>query len=1123
MSSRPSRGAARLAAILDALPDALLLVNRNGTVVNANAMALEVLEAPGTPVVGRGLLDLLPSFDHRRIPGSVRANDTRDTRTKPTRMSAHRTDGGVFPVEVTSANLPAGYDDELLMIVVRDLTGKVDVEAELARQQRQTEMILRAACEGIIGIDAEGDIVLANPAAARILRHRASDLGGRNVHELLMHARADGSPLPAEECPPLVTLGNGRRQRLRDQVLWRGDEGFVTVDMITAPILLGGTVVGAVMTFSDTAREKSLGERRAQLAELVDTEILGRLQAVRGRLKKVADGGAGDVGHGARRMVRQVAGELESLEELASEVLAHQADDADPAPASDDADTPAEPERAPTTVDDLVDRAMETVTYLARGAGVEFAVNASPVGVRVDVDAMTRALGHLLADVVAAGPEGSTVVVAAAQRGNLARIEVRGPESRNSGVRVPLARAVVEAHGGTVESHTVAGRGSTYVVELPADEEAAELVVSSGEHRAAKGRRARQSGRPDPGADKAGKDDKDNKAAENDKTDEAAKADEDERGAADRADGDEAAKTGEAADGAPKQADEPDGSTPAADEFPDPVDSDTDAATASQQTAPATSDRPAAPKRRIGSAVAPRKPATPATAAAPAAGDRETVDRDPEDRPAPGAGVELAVRGRGAQPPRARLEPVGSSTPPVPAPPPPGSVAPAPQGPFALPAGTVAPVPLVPASGGSDEGRHERPDAEAYDEAEEAARNNSGAFEAVYPPRSRRGRAARELPEAAENPAGASGSHRGVAHQDPSTGPGRQPATPATPAAGGRLNGVHTPQGAQARRRLSTPPAPIPAQNRAADPTGRGTSVQDRPGRPAAADMPTEVLPPIPAAPDQPIPFQGRRAGYPAGPPGDAEAMSGADLPTMVSPAPDGQPRRLLVWPEPDTATAGALTARGWSPLLVRSREEVDASVPVQPAALFVDPLTGPITRTALQSLRTAATAARIPVLVTAGLMQATRDAAFGADPAVLLRSLAPADSAGHASRVLLVEANPDIAAAFTASLERRGMDVVHAASESEAVSKASSVEPNLVVLDLMLVRRRRMGVVDWLRNNTRLHSTPIVVYTTLDLVEHDLHRLQTGETVLFLAERSTREDVQQRIVDLLGKIASPK
>ncbi|MGC0415480.1 PAS domain-containing protein [Embleya sp. AB8] len=1122
MSSRPSRGAARLAAILDALPDALLLVNRNGTVVNANAMALEVLEAPGTPVVGRGLLDLLPSFDHRRIPGSVRANDSRDTRTKPTRMSAHRTDGGVFPVEVTSANLPAGYDDELLMIVVRDLTGKIDVEAELARQQRQTEMILRAASEGIIGIDTEGHIVLANPAAARILRLRAGDLGGKSVHELLMHARADGTPLPAEECPPLVTLGNGRRQRLRDQVLWRGDEGYVTVDMITAPILLGGAVVGAVMTFSDTGREKLLGERRAQLAELVDAEILGRLAAVRGRLKKVADGAAGEVGHGARRMVRQVAGELESLEELAGEVLAHQAagtepDNADPATGPD-----AEPERVPTTVDDLVDRAMETVTYLARGAGVEFAVNASPVGVRVDVDAMTRALGHLLADVVAAGPEGSTVVVAAAQRGSVARIEVRGPESRGSTVRVPLARAVVEAHGGTIESHTVAGRGSTYVVELPADAEAAEQVESSGEHRAAKGRRARQTGRPDPTSDKTDKTDKSDKTDGKAEVDKAGKAVKSPKAA--KAAGGANAKTDQDESGAGDEGHEGEGTAAPG----DPADAGTDTgAEADAETAVASTS--ADPKRRPGQAVARRSPRDEAT---------------PAKQPAPGSGVELAVRGRGAQPPRARLEPAGSSTPPVPAPPPPGSVAAAPQGPFALPPGTGASVPPAPANAASDDGRHERPDTDAYDEAEEAARNNSGAFEAVYPPRSRRGRPSRDTHEAAEAAAGPSGSHRGVAHQaaleapeaadpgnatapiDPTALPQRPAAAATIPPPTGRLNGTHTPQGAQARRRLSTPPAPIPAQNR--DGSGRTTSVRDRPGRPAADDMPTEVLPPIPAAPDQPIPVHGRRPGYPAEPPGDGEPrygepMSGADLPTMVTPAPDGQPRRLLVWPEPDTATAGALTARGWSPLLVRSREEVDASVPVQPAALFVDPLTGPITRTALQSLRTAATAAQIPVLVTAGLMQATRDAAFGADPAVLLRSLAPADSAGHASRVLLVEGNPDIAAAFTASLERRGMDVVHAASESEAVSKASSVEPNLVVLDLMLVRRRRMGVVDWLRNNTRLHSTPIVVYTTLDLVEHDLHRLQTGETVLFLAERSTREDVQQRIVDLLGKIASPK
>ncbi len=214
MSSRPSRGAARLAAVLNALPDALLLVNANGTVVNTNHIALETFEAPGTALVGRGLLDLLPSFDCKRIPGSMRpSGEVEGVRTKPTRMIARRTDGIQFPVEATSANLEDGRTpyvnhhsytgDELLMLVVRDLTGTLDTEAELARQQRQTEMILRAAAEGV---DIEGKVVLVNPSAAQILGYRASDLGGQELHPLVQHTRADGTPLPYEETPLADTL-----------------------------------------------------------------------------------------------------------------------------------------------------------------------------------------------------------------------------------------------------------------------------------------------------------------------------------------------------------------------------------------------------------------------------------------------------------------------------------------------------------------------------------------------------------------------------------------------------------------------------------------------------------------------------------------------------------------------------------------------------------------------------------------------------------------------------------------------------------------------------------------------------------------------------------------------------
>lgn len=331
----------------------------------------------------------------------------------------------------------------------------------------------------------------------------------------------------------------------------------------------------------------------------------------------------------------------------------------------------------------------------------------------------------------------------------------------------------------------------------------------------------------------------------------------------------------------------------------------------------------------------------------------------------------------------------------------------------------------------------------------------------------------------------------------------------------------------QARQHPQADPDSGQLPVRKPDPRGRGQ---------AGGERDTALLRPVPPLEEQQPQPPGRSYAIGAPAAGAAEGpelLDGPNGAVDVTDVPAGEaaddrheepldePRRLLVWPEPDVSTRQALTDRGYRPVIVRSREEVDAQVAEPPAALFVDPLTGPITRTALQALRQAAAAAEVPVLVTAGLGQATREAAYGADPAVLLKALAPRDSEQHPPRVLLVEGHDPIAMAFSATLERRGMQVTHADSEADAMTKAAQIHPNLVVMDLMLIRRRRQGIVDWLRGNSRLNSTPLVVYTSADIDPAELPRLASGETVLFLAERSTSTDVQSRIVDLLGKIGT--
>ncbi|GAA1964604.1 response regulator [Kitasatospora viridis] len=1052
MSSRPTRGAARLAAILDALPDALLLVNSNGTVVDANQAAVRAMQTPGTSLVGRGVLDLLPDFDPSRIPGSMRpALRDSDEAAKAVRMTARRTDGSTFPVEVLGNDFteegsegrgyslsPQSYDpyrsgssaNDLLLLLVRDLTGRLGVEAELRRQHKQTEMILRAAAEGVLGVDLEGRVVLVNPAAAHILDFRASELGGRELHPLVQHSRADGTPLAADESALLDTLSSGRKHRVRGATLWRKDGRPVTVDLTTAPVRDGEQLVGAVMTFTDRTRELALTDRAEHLSAVLETEVSGALQALRARIDTLAADPAGQLWPEANWMLRALADDCRRFGVLIDGVLAHER-----------ADRPEQAlQRTTTSLDKVVAEAVDQSNRLVGPGRLRFAVHAAPVELTADRERLAQALAYLVADVSGAeltgsvtdGGEPPAVVLAAAQRADMARIEVRGPGKGGSRVYLPIARALVERHGGVLQPHELPNHaGTTYVVELPLDDDAAAAAAAraaAGNHQVPR------------------------------ETDTAVLPDL--PGLAGGPLGPEPEGSGEST-----EAGEETGPAGSARSAPGPI--------ALGPAAPArpTAEEPVAPV----ALEEPAEPVEPPRAVAVPEPPKAAPSRRRRALPAP---VEAADHPEPGLPVYPGLE-------------------------HALPVAQ----PLPPAESPVPTGRRRRLGMPGGDTPAESGEANLPAARDPQPAAPER----RSLEPA--RPAGEPGQSSGGALALPGV-PSQLPPVP--DAAGGAPTGSDAVPVGTGLGELAPPrPGGFASAFPAAFPAPAAPLEQRTPPRPMA-----ELPPAAPAGGADRLP---RLTGEDEGTAGPAPVRTPEypDYPTVVGPAADGRPRRLLVWPEPDPSTKQALQERGYRPVIVRSREEVDAQVAGFPAALFVDPLTGPITRTALQSLRTAALNSRVPVLVTAGLGQATRDAAYGADPAVLLRALAPRDSENHAARVLLVEGDPDIAAALTASLERRGMHVEHAVSETDAVSKASSVQPNLVVMDLMRIGRRQLGLLDWLRTNDRLHRTPLVVYTSANLDPAELPRLRTGETVLFLAERSTSPDVQERIVDLLGRIGS--
>ena len=135
--------------------------------------------------------------------------------------------------------------------------------------ERENQLILRAAGEGIYGVNAEGKTTFVNPAAERMLGWTAEELVGRDIHSTVHHHHHDGRHYPHEECPIYAAFRDGSVHTVENEVFWRKDGAPVWVEYTSTPIRDRGVVVGAVIIFRDVSQRREADEQlRAALAEV---------------------------------------------------------------------------------------------------------------------------------------------------------------------------------------------------------------------------------------------------------------------------------------------------------------------------------------------------------------------------------------------------------------------------------------------------------------------------------------------------------------------------------------------------------------------------------------------------------------------------------------------------------------------------------------------------------------------------------------------------------------------------------------------------------------------------------------------------------------------------------------
>jgi PAS domain S-box-containing protein len=188
----------------------------------------------------------------------------------------YRKDGTLFWNDLTIAPVRGENGQVTHFVGIEDdITESRRAEAALFEREQQLGLILASTGDGIYGMDQAGRFTFANRASVRMLGYRDEQaLLGKDVHALIHHTCADGTPHTKEDCPIYQARCENKVIRLDDELLWRADGSSFPVDYQSHPMLRNGKVVGTVVSFSDITERK---EKEAQLRQAQKMEVVGQL------------------------------------------------------------------------------------------------------------------------------------------------------------------------------------------------------------------------------------------------------------------------------------------------------------------------------------------------------------------------------------------------------------------------------------------------------------------------------------------------------------------------------------------------------------------------------------------------------------------------------------------------------------------------------------------------------------------------------------------------------------------------------------------------------------------------------------------------------------------------------